>query len=256
MKGFKKTVAATAAVAMLVTAVQVTVPMKTEAKTKINKKKVSLVVGEVKKLKLTGANGTVTWKSSKKKVAAVDKNGVVTAKKAGSAKITAKNKGKKYICTVKVSKLTKKYATVNGKKVKVGKKVSVSWSIQSDKGISHVTEKMQFNKKGLTITNHDDLNRFKVWWDCDTQIDDYNDDETNSVYDLYKLRNLDKERLEKDPTDIAFADVDCKKAKVIDTAKFKVNKSGNYKIVNNFSFSNMAGEEIKKTDYTLTETVK
>lgn len=43
------------------------------------------------------------WKSSKKKVAAVSSNGVVTAKKKGTAKITASYAGATYTCTIKVS---------------------------------------------------------------------------------------------------------------------------------------------------------
>lgn len=47
----------------------------------------------------TGMNVKVTWKSSKNKVASVSKRGYVTAKKAGTAKIT---------CTAKVGNRTKK----------------------------------------------------------------------------------------------------------------------------------------------------
>lgn len=73
-------------------------------KMKLNKKKATIEVGQKVKLKLKHAKGKVTWKSSKKKVASVTKKGVVAGKKAGTAKITAKCKGKKFSCKVTVKK--------------------------------------------------------------------------------------------------------------------------------------------------------
>ncbi len=56
----------------------------------------------------TGMNVRVSWKSSKKSVASVTNRGYVTAKKAGTAKITCTVKvgtrSKKLTCTIKVSK--------------------------------------------------------------------------------------------------------------------------------------------------------
>lgn len=70
---------------------------------KISAKKLTIKKGKTAKLKITGTNAKVTWKSSKKKVATV-KNGVVTAKKTGKTKITAKVAGKTLICNVTVKK--------------------------------------------------------------------------------------------------------------------------------------------------------
>ncbi|MCC8045773.1 MAG: Ig-like domain-containing protein [Clostridiales bacterium] len=70
----------------------------------ISAKTVSLTVGKTKKLKISGTTETVTWKSSNKKVATVSKSGKITAKKAGTATITATVLGKKYKCVVTVSK--------------------------------------------------------------------------------------------------------------------------------------------------------
>ena len=51
----------------------------------------------------TGAKTTFTWTSSNKKVATIDKNGLLTALKAGKTKITLKSKnGKKYSQTIEV----------------------------------------------------------------------------------------------------------------------------------------------------------
>lgn len=78
-------------------------------KVQLSKKKVTLEVGKKVTLKLKNApkKKKITWSSNKKKVASVSKKGVVTAKKAGKANITAKVSGKKYVCKVTVKKKTK-----------------------------------------------------------------------------------------------------------------------------------------------------
>lgn len=79
-----------------------------KAKTHLNKTKKSIYIGKKYTLKLLDKKGkTITatkvkWKSSNKKIASVNKNGVVTGKKAGKAKITATYKGKKYVATITV----------------------------------------------------------------------------------------------------------------------------------------------------------
>lgn len=83
--------------------VQDNVSVAQAAQVKLNAKKVTLQKGKKKTLKLKDATGKITWKSSKKSVAAVSKKGVVTAKKPGKVTITATNKGKKYKCTVTVT---------------------------------------------------------------------------------------------------------------------------------------------------------
>lgn len=76
---------------------------------KLNKKKATVKVGKTTKLKITfnpkkPTNKKVTWKSSNKKVATVDKNGKVKGIKKGKVTITATSKdgGKKAKCTVTV----------------------------------------------------------------------------------------------------------------------------------------------------------
>ncbi len=73
---------------------------------KINKKKVTLKVGQTLQLKVTGTKGKVKWTSSKKSVATVSSKGRVKAKKKGSATITAKICKKKYTCKVTVKKVS------------------------------------------------------------------------------------------------------------------------------------------------------
>lgn len=72
-------------------------------KVAISATKMTLRVGQSKKLTVSNAK-KVTWKSSAKAVASVNKNGKVTAKKAGSATITARAAGKKLTCRVTVKK--------------------------------------------------------------------------------------------------------------------------------------------------------
>mgnify|MGYP002626753167 CR=1 FL=1 len=81
-------------------------PYKVEAakKIKLSKTKITLTVGSKTQLKLKNApkGKTIKWTTNNKKIAAVTQSGIVRAKKKGTAKITAKLSGKKYICKVTV----------------------------------------------------------------------------------------------------------------------------------------------------------
>lgn len=81
---------------------------KAAAKITLNRKKLTIVKGRkaVLKTKVTGKNKKVVWHSQDKKIATVNAKGVVTAKKAGKVKITARLKGtkKKAVCVVTVKK--------------------------------------------------------------------------------------------------------------------------------------------------------
>ena len=69
---------------------------------KINKSKLTITVGNTSSLKINGTDQKITWKTSNKKIATVDKNGNVVGKKSGKVKITATVLKKKYSCTVTV----------------------------------------------------------------------------------------------------------------------------------------------------------
>ena len=75
---------------------------------KINKKSLSLQVGASSTLKITGTKAKIKWKTSNKSVATVSNKGKVTAKKAGTATISAKINGKNISCKVTVPKPTTK----------------------------------------------------------------------------------------------------------------------------------------------------
>lgn len=81
-------------------------PTSAAKKISINKKSVSLKAGNTVKLKIKGSKKSVWWSSSNQTVAVVSHNGKVTAKTAGTAKITAQTSGRKLTCTVSVSGYT------------------------------------------------------------------------------------------------------------------------------------------------------
>lgn len=80
------------------------VTVKSVVKVKLNRSSYTMYVGEKLKLKatVTGSKKTVTWKSSNTSVATVSSSGVVTAKKAGKATISATVAGVTAKCVVTV----------------------------------------------------------------------------------------------------------------------------------------------------------
>lgn len=77
-------------------------------KVKINKTKATLNKGKKVTLKVTGTKSKVKWSTNKKSIATVTSKGVVTAKKKGTATITAKVGKKKYTCKITVKQPTTK----------------------------------------------------------------------------------------------------------------------------------------------------
>lgn len=81
-------------------------------KPKLSKTKITMTVGQSKKLKVKGISKKrakrIKWKSSKKKVVTVTKTGKIKARKAGKATITAKVGKKKLKCKVVVKRKRKK----------------------------------------------------------------------------------------------------------------------------------------------------
>lgn len=69
---------------------------------RLNKEELILTVGQKAKLKLKGAGDNIKWHSSDKSVATVSAKGKVRAQNAGKASITARYKGKKYVCIITV----------------------------------------------------------------------------------------------------------------------------------------------------------
>jgi hypothetical protein len=73
-------------------------------KLKIDSMSIVIPCGQTHTVKasLIGSKAKITWKSSDTKIATVDENGKITAKKAGSVTVTATAVGKKAICHVQV----------------------------------------------------------------------------------------------------------------------------------------------------------
>ena len=97
-----------------------------KAAPRLNYKKVTLVQGKRKKLKVRNLRRgrKVKWYSTKKSVATVNKKGVVKAKKKGKTYIVAKVGKKKYRCRVIVKKKVtkkKKKTKKSSKKTKINK---------------------------------------------------------------------------------------------------------------------------------------
>lgn len=74
-------------------------------KVKLNKTKITISVGKKEKIVLKNAKkNKIKWSAKNKKIATVNKSGIVAGKKAGKTTVTAKYKGKKYNCKVVVIK--------------------------------------------------------------------------------------------------------------------------------------------------------
>ena len=83
-----------------------------DKRTRLNKTSVSLTMTDKKRspavqLKVTGTSKKAVWKTSNKKVATVSKNGKVTAKKKGTAVVSAKVNNRTYKCKVIVKDIHK-----------------------------------------------------------------------------------------------------------------------------------------------------
>lgn len=120
-------------------------------KVTLNKKKANLNVKKQLTLKASinpkDSTDTLKWSTSNKKIATVDKFGVVTAKKPGTAKITVQAGKKKATCTVMVPGVTLKKTSATIKKGKTVKIEIKSTIVKNDKVKSYTSS----NKKIATV---------------------------------------------------------------------------------------------------------
>ena len=146
---------------------------------KVNKISLSAPVTNVapgKKVRITAKvtpsaakNKALAWSTSNKKVATVDKNGVVTFnKKAGGKTVwviaTAKDGSKKKAkIKFKVAKGEVKKITITGKKtVKAGKTIKLQAKIKASKGANKKLKWTSSNKKYATVSSSGKVKTFKA----------------------------------------------------------------------------------------------
>ena len=115
---------------------------------KLNKKSVTLAVGDSQKLKVTNLqdNAKITWKSSKKSVATVSKKGMVKAKKKGKATVKCRITYGRKKNQVKILKCK---IIVTGKKKNKKSVVYMTKDISPD-GLMAVYQKLNWEAKGKT----------------------------------------------------------------------------------------------------------
>ena len=116
----------------------------------INKSSVTITKGYSTTLKVSGAS-SVTWSSSNSKVAKVSKTGKVTAKKAGTATITAKTGSQTLQC--KVTVVACSLSAVSAVNVDKGSSKTVTITVKGDTSLSYkVADKKVATAKWATST--------------------------------------------------------------------------------------------------------
>lgn len=116
----------------------------TAKKIRLSKSSATLKEGKTLQLKLRNASSKVTWSSSKRSVATVNSKGKVTARKKGTATITARTGSRTFSCKIKVKALAlnkTKYSLFVGEtyKLKLDTSKKISWS-SSDPSIVSVAK--------------------------------------------------------------------------------------------------------------------
>ena len=96
MKGFSKNISIAILVILLFCSTLNYSDSKASGKVQLNQSKISLTVGSNYTLVLKNATYKITWKTSNKSVATISEKGKVSAKKVGTATITAKINNKIY----------------------------------------------------------------------------------------------------------------------------------------------------------------
>ncbi len=87
----------------------IVMPLQAKAAVRLNAEQKTLVIGNDYRLKVRGTSKKVTWRTSNKKIATVSQTGLVSAKRSGTATITAKVGKKKLKCKIVVITQQKSY---------------------------------------------------------------------------------------------------------------------------------------------------
>ena len=186
------------------------------ASVKISKTKYTMSKGETYTLKVNGTKKKVKWSTSNKKVATVNSKGKVTAKKKGTATITAKVGSKKYKCKITVetpsiskSKISLEKGNTYTLKVKNTKR-TIKWS-SSNKSIATVNSKGKVTaKKAGTVTITAKVGNKKLKCKVNVVSPDYKKKVSTSYTKLVdgdilvSMTNKGKEKLDYVSVDVKF----------------------------------------------------
>jgi hypothetical protein len=115
----------------------------------LDKKKIVIQEGVIKRIKLKNASGKVKWSSTNKKIATVTSKGKIKGVHEGTAYIVAKYKNKKYKCKVTVKANSNSVINPETTLITLQKGESCAILIHTDKGkdISYHT-----SNKGISLT--------------------------------------------------------------------------------------------------------
>lgn len=106
------------------------------------------------RIKLESGDAVKNYTSSNKKIATVNKKGVVKGIKAGTAKITVETlKGAKTVCTVKVTKNVVKTKKITVNKMKVTLKKNASFKIKAKVTPSDSTEGIKYKSSNTKVAS-------------------------------------------------------------------------------------------------------
>lgn len=131
----------------------IAMPVSTSA-AKLNKKKLSLNVGKTYTLKASGIKGKIKWTSNKKKIASVSGKGLVTAKKKGTAVITAKYGKKKLTCKVTVKQPVRDIKlNQTSAALEVGKSLTLKATVSPSSANNKTVAWSSSNEKVATVTS-------------------------------------------------------------------------------------------------------
>lgn len=188
-KVFNKTLAWVLAFVMMLSILPAT-QVNAATKPKLSKTKITMTVGQSKKLKVKGISKKrakcIKWKSSSKKVVTVTKTGKIKARKAGKATITAKVGKKKLKCKVVVKrkhkKSTKKKESNSSSKKMWLSKTSVT--LQAGSGVDLVLH----NAKN--VVKWSSSNKKVAWVERDTTYKNH-----GAVQAVAKVQPLSQQKL-------------------------------------------------------------
>lgn len=156
MNKLKKAVVMVLALAMVLTCAMVT-PV--QAAGKLNKKSVSIYETETVSLTVKGVK-SVTWKTSDKKIATVDKKGLVKGVKKGTCTVTAKDTKTKAAYSCKVTVKAAKSLGIAAKDISVftgGE--NISYPGEEIKGATYVLDGKKLGKKDYSTWTDKDGER-------------------------------------------------------------------------------------------------